>query len=115
MSKRAIRHRVMALPTAAVAAAVLALAGCNREAPPSYAAPPAYVPPVTYQSAPPSGAPAGEQMTIARACASDIERFCAGVPPRQGMAKQCMKAHVTELSAGCFDAVMSAVAAQQAP
>jgi Cysteine rich repeat len=61
-------------------------------------------------------APAGSgQMTIARACAPDIERFCAGVPPRQGMIKQCMKAHVTELSAGCFDAVMSAVAAQQAP
>ena len=110
MSKRAIRDRVMALPTAAVAAAELALASCNREAPPSYAPPPA-----TYQSAPPSGAPTAERMTIARACTSDIERFCAGVPPRQGMIKECMKSHVTELSAGCFDAVMSAVASQQAP
>src|SRR4051794_10254307 len=110
MSKRVIRHRVMALPTAAVAGVVLALASCNRETPPSYAPPP-YQP--AYAPAP--AAPSGEQMTIARACTSDIERFCAGVPPRQGMIKECMKAHVTELSAGCFDAVMSAVAAQQTP
>ncbi len=114
MSKRAICRRVTVIPTAAVVAAVLALAGCNREAPPSFAPPPAYVPPPpTYQSAPTAGAPTEERITIARACASDIERFCPGVPPQQGMIKQCMKSHVTELSAGCFDAVMSAV--EQAP
>ena len=90
------------------------LAGCSREAPPTYAAPPAYLPPPA-----PTGAtatpPAAERMTIARACAADIERFCSGVPPRQGMVKACMKSHVSELSAGCFDAVMGAIAAQQAP
>jgi hypothetical protein len=91
---------------------ILAPAGCNRAAPPAYAPPP---PPAAETAQPPPAAPTGEQLTIARACASDIERFCAGVPPRQGMIKQCMRAHVAELSAGCFDAVMSAVAAEQAP
>jgi hypothetical protein len=31
------------------------------------------------------------------------------------MIKGCMKAHVAELSAGCFDAVTSAIAAAPAP
>lgn len=88
------------------------LAGCNREAPPSYAPPP----PVSQPAyAPPSVAPSQEKLAIAQACASDIERFCSGVPPRQGMIKQCMKSHVSELSAGCFDAVMGAIAARHAP
>ena len=104
--------RAAALP-AATAAALLALAGCNREPPPTYAPPPP--PPAAYQPPAAAAAPASERMTIARACAPDIERFCAGIPPRQGMIKECMKAHVTELSAGCFDAVMSAVAAEHAP
>lgn len=94
--------------------AALTLAGCNREEPPTYASPPAYVPPPAPMAEPMVPA-SSEKMTIARACASDIEKFCAGVPPRQGMIKACMKSHVSELSAGCFDAVMSAVAAQQAP
>lgn len=97
----------------------LALAGCNREAPPEYmpSPPPTTealpaVPTVAGQVPP---AAANERLTIARACASDIERFCAGVPPRQGMIKGCMSSHLTELSAGCFDAVMGAIAAEQAP
>lgn len=94
--------------------ASLALAGCNREEPPTYATPPAYVPPPAPMAEPMAPA-SGEKMTIARACASDIEKFCSGVPPRQGMIKECMKSHVSELSAGCFDAVMGAIAAQHAP
>ena len=92
----------------------LALAGCNREAPPTYASPPAYVPPPAPMAEPIAPA-SGEKMTIALACASDIDKFCAGVPPRQGMIKECMKSHVSELSAGCFDAVMGAIASQHAP
>jgi hypothetical protein len=92
--------------------ALLAAAGCNRETPPVHAPPP----PTSGPALPALPAPAsGEQLTIARACAGDIQRFCAGVPPRQGFIKECMRAHVTELSAGCSDAVMSAVAAEQAP
>jgi hypothetical protein len=102
-----------AAPPAATGVALLVLAGCNREAPPTYAPPPP--PPVAYQPPAAAAAPASERMTVARACAGDIERFCAGVPPRQGMIKECMKSHVTELSAGCFDAVMGAIAAEQAP
>jgi hypothetical protein len=52
---------------------------------------------------------------IARACAADIDRLCAGVPPGEGRIKACMKAHVTELSAPCFDAIMGAVAAEKEP
>ena len=54
---------------------------------------------------------ATEAEKIARACAGDIDRLCAGVPPGEGRIKACMKAHVTELSAPCFDAIMTAVAA----
>ncbi|MFZ1429771.1 MAG: cysteine rich repeat-containing protein [Geminicoccaceae bacterium] len=98
------------LPILFVTGSILALAGCNRAAPPTYAPPPT----AAYQPAPPA-VPEAEKLTIARACAPDIERFCAGVPPRQGLIKQCMKAHLTELSAGCFDAVMSAIASAHAP
>lgn len=113
-----LQHRNLAclsiLPRLALAGAVLTVSACNREAAPSYAPStepyqPALVPP------PAPAVPSGEQISIARACAGDIERFCAGVPPRQGDIKQCMKAHVTELSAGCFDTVMGAIASQQAP
>jgi len=58
---------------------------------------------------------AQEGMTLARACAGDIDRLCPGVPPGQGRIKACMKAHVTELSAPCFDAIMKAVAAEKEP
>lgn len=86
-----------------VVAGGLALAGCNRERSPEYVPePPGYQPPPAPPAVEPvRGLPAStERITIARACASDIERFCAGVPPRQGMIKESMKSHVTELSAG---------------
>ena len=51
------------------------------------------------------------QQAIVRACAADVDRLCAGVPPGEGRIKACMKAHVSELSAPCFDAIMAAVAA----
>ena len=99
-------RRAALRPIAAMA--LLALASCQREAPP------VYVPPPPGEPAAPA-VPTGERLTIARACATDIEQFCAGVPPRQGFIKKRMRSYVTELSAGCFDAVMSAVAAEQAP
>lgn len=58
---------------------------------------------------------AQDAMTIARACASDIDRLCAGVPPGEGRIKACIKAHITELSAPCFDTLLSAVASQKEP
>ncbi|MFO1048536.1 MAG: cysteine rich repeat-containing protein [Geminicoccaceae bacterium] len=95
---------------------LLLLAGCNREAPPEYMPTPPPASPVTpTDGGPMPVAPSDERLAVARACASDIERFCPGVPPRQGMIKQCMSAHMTELSAGCFDAVMGAISAAQAP
>lgn len=103
--------KARALSLTCVAASILALAGCNRAAPPTYAT----LPTAAYQQPAPSATPETEKLTIARACAPDIERFCAGVPPRQGLIKQCMQAHVTDLSAGCFDAVMSAIASAHAP
>ncbi len=50
-------------------------------------------------------------LQIARACAADIDRLCPGVPPGEGRIKACMKAHITQLSAPCFDALLGAVAA----
>lgn len=62
-------------------------------------------------------APAGAQaptaptrQQIARACSGDVDRLCPGVPPGGGRIKACMKAHVSQLSAPCFDTLMSAVA-----
>lgn len=52
---------------------------------------------------------------IAKACAGDIERLCAGVPPGEGRIKACIKAHITELSAPCFDTLLMAVSSQKEP
>jgi hypothetical protein len=63
------------------------------------------------------GGSAGAQNAdeIAKACAGDIERFCRGVPPGEGRIKECMRAHITELSAPCFDVILSAVASGHEP
>jgi hypothetical protein len=58
---------------------------------------------------------AQEARTIARACAGDIDRLCAGVPPGEGRIKACMKAHISEVSAPCFDALLHAIAAEKEP
>lgn len=52
---------------------------------------------------------------IARACAGDIERLCQGVPPGEGRIKACIKAHITELSAPCFDTLLGAVTSEKEP
>ncbi|MFO1061764.1 MAG: OmpA family protein [Dongiaceae bacterium] len=46
---------------------------------------------------------------IARACAGDVAQFCPGIQPGEGRIKACMKAHVSQLSAPCFDTLLSAV------
>ena len=79
--------------TASIAAAVLLLAHAT------YAQQPA--------------APSG--MQIAEACGNDIDRLCPGVPPGEGRIKACMKAHVSQLSAPCFDTLMAAAAAKKEP
>lgn len=56
-------------------------------------------------------APPVSQRQIAMACAGDIDRLCPGVPPGQGRIKACMKQHISQLSAQCFDTVLGAVAA----
>ncbi len=57
--------------------------------------------------------PAPNKMQIAEACGADIDRLCPGVPPGQGRIKACMKAHVSQLSAPCFDTLMAAAAAKK--
>lgn len=59
----------------------------------------------------PPAAPSSLQ--IAEACGNDIDRLCPGVPPGQGRIKACMKAHVSQLSAPCFDTLMAAAAAKK--
>ena len=56
-----------------------------------------------------------EAGVIARACAGDIDRLCAGVPPGEGRIKACMKAHISQVSAPCFDALLKAIAAEREP
>jgi hypothetical protein len=58
---------------------------------------------------------AQEAMVLAHACGADIDRLCPGVPPGQGRIKACMKQHITQLSAPCFDAVLGAISAQKEP
>ena len=91
---------------------LLGLAGCNRETPPEYMPLPPAEP---TDGGPVPAASVDERPTLARACASDIDRFCPGVPRRQVAIKACLSPHMTELLAGCFDAVMGAGAAEQAP
>jgi hypothetical protein len=59
--------------------------------------------------------PAPSRLQIAEACAGDIDRLCPGVPPGLGRIKACMKAHVSQLSAACFDTLMAAAAAKKEP
>jgi outer membrane protein OmpA-like peptidoglycan-associated protein len=53
--------------------------------------------------------PVPSRMEIVRACAGDVERLCPGVPPGQGRLKACLKEHISQLSAPCFDKLLSAV------
>jgi hypothetical protein len=41
------------------------------------------------------------QAQVLKACKPDIARFCSKVPPGQGRIKECMKAHLPELSEPC--------------
>jgi hypothetical protein len=59
--------------------------------------------------------PAPSRLQIAEACAGDIDRLCAGVPPGDGRIKACMKAQFSQLSASCFDTLMAAAAAKKEP
>jgi hypothetical protein len=43
-----------------------------------------------------------------KACKPDIARFCSKVPPGEGRIKQCMKAHLHELSEPCKEALFQA-------
>jgi outer membrane protein OmpA-like peptidoglycan-associated protein len=49
------------------------------------------------------------EQQLLHACGSDVDRLCPGVPPGDGRIKACMKAHASELSAGCFDTLMAAM------
>ncbi len=57
--------------------------------------------------------PAPSRLQVAEACGADIDRLCPGVPPGQGRIKACMKAHVSQLSAACFDTLMAAAASKK--
>ena len=59
--------------------------------------------------------PGPEKLVIARACAGDIDRLCHGVAPGQGRIKACMRSHFRDLSPGCFDALLHAIAAEREP
>lgn len=54
----------------------------------------------------PAGAP-GEHPVLT-ACKGDIQRFCSNVPVGEGRVKNCMKAHLPELSEQCKEALFQA-------
>jgi hypothetical protein len=43
-----------------------------------------------------------------KACKPDLARFCSQVPPGGGRIKECMKAHLPELSEPCKEALFQA-------
>jgi hypothetical protein len=49
------------------------------------------------------------EQQLLHACGGDVGRLCPGVPPGDGRIKACVKAHASELSAGCFDTLMAAM------
>jgi len=49
------------------------------------------------------------EQQLLHACGDDVARLCPGVPPGEGRVKACMRAHASELSAGCFDTLMAAM------
>jgi hypothetical protein len=45
---------------------------------------------------------------VLTACKGDIKRFCGNVPVGEGRVKECMKAHLPELSEQCKEALFQA-------
>jgi len=68
------------------------------------------VPAATFaQGAPPAPSGGhGEFAKVREACRNDIARFCADVKPGDGRIRECLKAHVTNLSDGCKAATKEA-------
>jgi hypothetical protein len=48
-----------------------------------------------------------EGLRIARACAGDIERICAGVVPGGGRIKACVKEKLSQLTPSCIETIDS--------
>src|SRR5437016_14206462 len=59
----------------------------------------------TAERAPPSPALIAARRAERQACAADMTKFCANVPRGCGRPKQCLRAHRTELSAPCTNAM----------
>lgn len=58
-------------------------------------------------------APSPATMALARACKTDVERFCPEVKPGGGRIAQCLRANASDLSPTCRDAARAAAAARQ--
>ena len=60
------------------------------------------------QTSPAQGAP-GQSSDPRTACASDVQKLCAGVQPGGGRVLACLKQHKDEVSDGCKQAVLAAM------
>jgi len=70
----------------------------------------------TAQKAPPSAALVAARRAERQACAADMTRFCANVPPGCGRPRACLRSHMAELSTTCTNAMARMRAARtQAP
>jgi Cysteine rich repeat len=61
-----------------------------------------------------SGSAAMAQKGIAKACAADVKTVCEGVQPGEGRIRDCLKAHVGQLSEPCQEFLAKAVAVRTA-
>ncbi len=56
-----------------------------------------------------------EVYRIAKACAGDVEKLCAGVRPGDGRIKACVKEKVSQLSPACLETLLSAAVSDKEP
>jgi Cysteine rich repeat len=61
-----------------------------------------------------SGSAAMAQRGIAKACAADVKTVCEGVQPGEGRIRDCIKAHVGQLSEPCQEFLAKASAVRAA-
>ena len=53
-------------------------------------------------------APRKPNPAVRAACQADMQRLCHGVKPGGGRIGECVKAHISEMSPGCLEALRAA-------
>lgn len=53
----------------------------------------------------------GQDLRVLHSCSWDVVRLCGGTLPGEGRIRNCMRENISQLSAGCVDAMLTAAAA----